>query len=69
MTTQTLRNIPIGKVGIAEAFLGLLDDLAAALEAISAGGRAAHDWNRLRARRNGMSRGEIAREVFERNFA
>ena len=69
MTTQTVRNFSIGKVSIAEGLLSLLGDLAAAAEAIAAGGRAAHDWNRLRGRRNEASRGQIAREVFERNFA
>ena len=69
MTTEAITNISIGKVSFADAFRSLLDDLARAADAIAAGGRAAHDWNRLRARQHGMSRAQIAREVFERNFA
>ena len=63
MSTQTidsLRNT---------GFFGLLDDARPAAAAISAGWRAARDWRRISARPNGLSREQVARTVFERNFA
>jgi hypothetical protein len=63
MTTQTL-----DRASTMEAISELLADLAGAAAEIAAGWRATRDWSRL-AHRPGTSRGQVAREVFERNFA
>lgn len=63
MTTQTIdTNASAGSTAFADAAVR-------ALAAISAGWGAARDWRRLSARGNDTSRDQIAREIFERNFA
>lgn len=68
MTTETIRGAVLPVVA------GLEDILQGFLSACSAGTRAAHDWERLNAMpdselaRRGLTRGELGRAVFERNF-
>jgi hypothetical protein len=72
VTTQSIKTV-FGPHGVAGFFEGIAraarDDLAQAAAGIAEGSRAARDCDRLGARRGRMSREQIAREVFERNFA
>jgi hypothetical protein len=64
MTTHTIRTVPAARV-----LTGLAGDLIRATAAISAGWRATRDWHRASVRGNGIGPEQVARELFERNFA
>ena len=63
MTTRTIT--PVSSIAAPQIF----DGIARLAAAIRAGWRAARDWDRLSAAGDGMSREQVARAVFERNFA